>query len=69
MSYKASAGSLFLVLFLTGMFPGRTDASPLGWVADDFEVLMRTHGQVTFAPYVHGGSPADGSTPGYRSDF
>jgi hypothetical protein len=42
---------------------------PLEWVAEDFEVLMRTHGQITFAPYVNGGSPEDGSTPGYRSEF
>lgn len=39
------------------------------WLTDDFEVLMRTHGQITFAPYVHGGNPGDGVTPGYRSDF
>lgn len=39
------------------------------WVSNDFEVLMRTHGQVTFAPYVHGGSARNGFQPGYRSDF
>lgn len=41
----------------------------LEWVREDFEVLMRTHGEITFAPYVHGGSPRNDFEPGYRSDF
>lgn len=51
------------------VLPARVTAAPLDWLTDDFEVIMRTHGQITFAPYIHGGSPGDGSTPGYRSDF
>ena len=39
------------------------------WVADDFEVLMNTSGQVTFAPYVNVRQPRNDFSPGYRSDF
>lgn len=39
------------------------------WLTDDFEVLMNTNGQITFAPYLHGGSPRNDFSPGYRSDF
>lgn len=41
----------------------------IDWVTDDFEVLMNTSGQVTFAPYVNGGSPRNDFEPGYRSEF
>ncbi len=45
-------------------------APPLwNWLTDDFEVLMHTHGQISFAPYVNGGSPRNQGVPGYRSDF
>jgi len=39
------------------------------WIADDFDVLMRTHGEISFAPYVHGDFQAHTPEPGYRSDF
>jgi hypothetical protein len=39
------------------------------WLTDDFEVLMNTNGQITFAPYVNGGSPRNDFQPGYRSEF
>jgi hypothetical protein len=39
------------------------------WLTDDFEVLMNTNGQISFAPYLHGESPRNDFQPGYRSDF
>ncbi len=39
------------------------------WLSDDFEVLMNTNGQVTFAPYVNTRQPRNDFSPGYRSDF
>lgn len=39
------------------------------WLTDDFEVLMQTNGQITFAPYVNGGSARNDFEPGYRSEF
>lgn len=39
------------------------------WIVDDFQVLMRTHGEISFAPYVHGDFDGFEVTPGYRSDF
>lgn len=39
------------------------------WVADDFDVLMRTHGEITFAPYVNGNFEQYEAIPGYRSEF
>jgi hypothetical protein len=39
------------------------------WLTDDFEVLMRTHGQITFAPYVNGQNQKEDFFPGYRSEF
>jgi hypothetical protein len=61
MSVAAFAGVL--------AFPASSATRALTWVADDFEVIMRTHGQITFAPYIHGGSPRNDFSPGYRSDF
>ncbi len=42
---------------------------PFSRLTRDFEVLMRTHGEVTFAPYVHGDYRRFNPEPGYRSDF
>lgn len=39
------------------------------WLSDDFEVLMNTNGQITFAPYLNGRQPHNDFAPGYRSDF
>ncbi len=52
--------------------PANQGSNPSGlwhWLVDDFEVIMRTHGQITFASYIHGGPPRTGVNPGYRSDF
>jgi hypothetical protein len=56
---------LLVPLFLAA--PARAGA--WDWLTRDFEVVMRTHGQITFAPYVHGESPREDVFPGYRSDF
>lgn len=66
---KTLLGAATFVAFIGS--PGSAAPRPLEWMAEDFDVLMRTHGQVTFAPYVHGGSPRNGVDfdPGYRSDF
>lgn len=39
------------------------------WLSRDFEILMETHGQISFAPYVHGDYDKFETQPGYRSDF
>ncbi len=39
------------------------------WVVKDFQVLMRTHGEVSFAPYVQGEFEKFEVNPGYRSNF
>lgn len=62
-----------LLSALALLFPGRAGAGlseAWDWTVRDFEVVMRTHGQITFAPYVHGEAPDQQDFfPGYRSDF
>ncbi|MCD6024219.1 MAG: hypothetical protein K0Q91_1135 [Fibrobacteria bacterium] len=58
------------VVFWLALCGTATAASPvLDWITDDFDVLMNTNGQITFAPYVNGGSPRNDFKPGYRSEF
>ncbi len=45
------------------------NSGPWHWVKKDFEVLMNTHGYITFAPYIHGSTDNQNYFPGYRSDF
>lgn len=40
-----------------------------GEALPDFEILMHTHGRVSFAPYLHGEGRGPGPEPGYRSEF
>ncbi len=62
--------TLFLSLILLGSLkPASAKIVAIDWLTRDFEVLMLTHGQITFAPYVNGPSPQHGFFPGYRSDF
>lgn len=56
---------VFLGLLCVNLHAG----SFLGWLTQDFQVLMRTHGEISFAPYVHGEFNEFEVTPGYRSDF
>lgn len=58
---------VFFVLLIAT--PKSTQANVWNWLTDDFEVLMLTHGQISFAPYVNGPSPQQNFFPGYRSDF
>lgn len=59
-----------ILLFLAAMLrPSPARAGAWDWMVRDFEVVMKTHGQITFAPYVHGESPQADFFPGYRSDF
>jgi hypothetical protein len=44
-------------------------AGAWNWMSRDFEVLMQTHGQINFAPYVYSQTTKEGYFPGYRSDF
>jgi hypothetical protein len=44
-------------------------SSGLDWLSRDFSVIMRTHGQISFAPYIHGSSERNNYFQGYRSDF
>ena len=60
---------LFVCLFLFGVNSATAENAVWHWLADDFEVLMNTNGQISFAPYVNGGGPRNGFDPGYRSDF
>ena len=39
------------------------------WIADDFNVIMATHGDISFAPYIHGDFDKFENPPGYRADF
>lgn len=43
--------------------------SVVDWMVRDFAVLMNTHGEISFAPYVHGDYEKFPVNPGYRSDF
>jgi len=65
MSLRLTA--LLLPLFL----PAHSASVPemWDWTVRDFEVVMRTHGEISFAPYVHGDRPKSDFFPGYRSDF
>ncbi|HEX2612807.1 MAG TPA: hypothetical protein VHO02_04370 [Fibrobacteria bacterium] len=58
-----------LLLLLLSAWPARAAAPFVNWLTDDFEVLMNTNGQVSFAPYVNGGSERNDFHPGYRSEF
>jgi hypothetical protein len=64
-------GCLAAGLLLMPALPARAATLPemWDWTVRDFEVVMRTHGEVSFAPYVHGESPEADFFPGYRSDF
>ncbi|HAO99948.1 MAG TPA: hypothetical protein DCQ83_07900 [Fibrobacteres bacterium] len=58
---------LFLLALEMHVSAGISDA--WHWLSDDFEVLMNTNGQITFAPYLNGRQPRNDFAPGYRSDF
>jgi hypothetical protein len=60
---------LALLLPLLAAAPSRAVSPVVDWVTRDFEVLMQTNGQITFAPYVNGGSPRNDFNPGYRTEF
>jgi hypothetical protein len=59
--------AMFALLLMLAAPPARAGA--WDWLTRDFEVLMLTHGQITFAPYVNGRTPQKDFFPGYRSDF
>ena len=48
-----------LVLALSLLLPGPGEC----------ELIMRTHGHITIAPYIHGFNKASYLYPGYRSEF
>lgn len=66
-SLQKSLFFVFLMVFFIS--PNHAYSNVWNWLVDDFDVLMRTHGEISFSPYVHGEFSKHQPSPGYRSNF
>jgi len=65
---QRNAPAVLLILLGILWHPARADGA-WDWIREDFAILMDTHGEISFAPYVHGDYNQFDVQPGYRSDF